>query len=170
MVVPTHPTSGNPRSQGGDYPVSRSPRGGALVRPVDVFCCQPLGWCSPPVGVGICTKAVPERWGKVLQQSDNPHPWPGRPEVREVGATIDRCIITTTTYNHHHNIKIQPQPPHSAIWNMCLFVCVHISKCASATLPLFIPFLTLKYAADFWKMWLLRKIGEMHPLWVHYSS
>ena len=70
---PHSPHLGQPRSQGGDCPASRSPRGGALVRPVEVFvCCQPLGWRSPPVGVGICTKAVPDRWGEVLQQSDNP--------------------------------------------------------------------------------------------------
>ena len=33
----------------------------------------------------------------------------------------------------HHHIKIPPQPPpHSASCNVCLFVCAHISKCASA--------------------------------------
>ena len=41
---------------------------------------------------------------------------------------------TTTTYNHNHHIKLPPQPPppHSASCNACLFVCAHISKCASA--------------------------------------
>ena len=68
-VVPTHPTSGDSKSQGG-----------ALVRPVEVFCCcQPLGWCSPPVGVGICTKAVPEKWGKVFSKVTISTPDLGRP-------------------------------------------------------------------------------------------
>ena len=42
----------------------------------------------------------------------------------------------TTTYNHNHHIKIPPQPPppHSASCNVCLFVCAHISKCASASM------------------------------------
>ena len=60
MVIPTHPTSGYPRSQGGDCPASRSPRGGALLMPVEVFFrCQTLGWCSPPVGWGFAPKLCP---------------------------------------------------------------------------------------------------------------
>ena len=105
MVVPTHPTSGDPRSQGGDCPASRSPRGGALVRPVEVFfCCQPLGWRSPPVGVGIYTKAVPER-GKCFSKVTVPTPDLGRPEVGKVGTTIDRSInsLTATQLVTHHS-------------------------------------------------------------------
>ena len=47
--------------------------------------------------------------------------------------------IYTTTATHiqplPHHIKIQPQPPplpHSASCITCLFICVHISKCAGA--------------------------------------
>ena len=73
--------------------------------------------------------------------------------------------MTTTTYNHHHYIKIQqppppPPPPHSAICNVRLFVCVHISKWASAPSKIttsascswwWRPRLQMEYFASWWK-------------------
>ena len=99
MVVPTHPTWGDPRSQGGDCPASRSPRGGTLVRTVEVFfCCQPLGWCSHLLVWEFTPKLCPRGGGKCFSKVTIPTSDLGRPEVGEVGTTTDKCIMPN--YGH----------------------------------------------------------------------
>ena len=61
-----------------------------------------------------------------------PPPPPSHSASCNITATTTIPHMTTTTYNHHHHIKVQPPPPRSASCIGCLFVCVHISKCASA--------------------------------------